>query len=66
VTLKADKTVDKPEIDAELMRLGQVAIPVNVLYVRGDATPLLTPTVLTAGYLQGFVEKHMGSTAIQP
>ncbi|WP_367873257.1 protein-disulfide reductase DsbD family protein [Luteolibacter sp. Populi] len=63
VTLKADKTVDKPEIDAELMRLGQVAIPVNVLYVRGDAAPQLTNTVLTAGYLQGFVKEHMGDTS---
>ncbi len=66
VALKADKTVDKPEIDAELKRLGQVAIPVNVLYVRGDSKPLITETILTAGYLQGFVKEHMGAEEIQP
>ncbi|MCW1883756.1 protein-disulfide reductase DsbD family protein [Luteolibacter flavescens] len=60
VALKADKTVDKPEIDAELKRLGKVAIPVNVLYSKGDPTPHVTNTVLTAGYLQGFVRDHLG------
>ena len=65
IALKADKTVDKPEIDAELKRLGQVAIPVNVLYAKGDAKPLITQTILTAGYLQGFVRQHLGD-GIQP
>lgn len=60
VALKADKTTDNPAIDAELKRLGQVAIPVNVLYAKGDAKPLITNTILTAGYLQGFVREHLG------
>ena len=60
VALKADKTTDNPAIDAELKRLGQVAIPVNVLYAKGDPKPLITQTVLTAGYLQGFVREHLG------
>jgi thiol:disulfide interchange protein len=60
VALKADKTVDKPEIDAELKRLGKVAIPVNVLYAKGDSKPQVTNTVLTAGYLQDFVRDHLG------
>jgi len=60
VALKADKTTDKPEIDAELKRLGKVAIPVNVLYAKGDPKPQITNTVLTAGYLQDFVRDHLG------
>lgn len=66
VALKADKTVDKPEIDAELTRLGQVAIPVNVLYAKGDPKPLITQTILTGGYLQGFVRRHLGEGTVQP
>ena len=65
VALRADKTVDQPEIDAELKRLGQVAIPVNVLYAKGDPKPLVTQTILTAGYLQGFVRQHLGN-GMQP
>ena len=60
VALKADQTVDKPEIDAELKRLGRVAIPVNVIYANGDPNPQVTNTVLTAGYLQDFVREHLG------
>ena len=60
VALKADKTVDNPEIDAELTRLGQVAIPVNVFYAKGDPQPHITQPVLTAGYLQNFIRKHLG------
>ena len=63
VALKADKTVDQPEIDAEIKRLGQVAIPINVLYVKGDPTPHITETILTAGYLQDFLDKHLGDPA---
>jgi len=66
VALKADKTVDKPEIDAELARLGQVAIPVNVLYAKGDPKPAITNTVLTAGYLQGFLREHLGEPVVHP
>ena len=60
VPLKADKTSDNPAIDAELKRLGEVAIPVNVLYARGNPEPNLTQTILTAGYLQDFIRKHLG------
>lgn len=60
VALKADKTTDSPEIDAELTRLGQVAIPVNVFYAKGDPQPHITQPVLTAGYLQDFIRRHLG------
>ncbi len=60
VALRADKTSDNPAVDAELKRLGQVAIPVNVLYANGNSKPLITNTVLTAGYLLGFVREHLG------
>ena len=60
VALKADKTTDNPEIDAELTRLGQVAIPVNVFYAKGQPQPHITQPVLTAGYLQNFIRKHLG------
>jgi thiol:disulfide interchange protein DsbD len=61
VALKADKTTDHPEIDAELTRLGQVAIPVNVFYTKGQPQPHITQTVLTAGYLQDFIRRHLAS-----
>ncbi|TAE78399.1 MAG: hypothetical protein EAZ65_05470 [Verrucomicrobia bacterium] len=61
VALKADKTTDNPEIDAELTRLGQVAIPVNVFYAKGKPQPHITQTVLSAGYLQDFIRQHLGS-----
>jgi thiol:disulfide interchange protein DsbD len=60
VPLKADKTSDVPAIDEELKRLGEVAIPVNVLYVRGNPEPRLTQPILTAGYLQDFIRQHLG------
>jgi thiol:disulfide interchange protein DsbD len=60
VPLRADKTSDNPAIDAELKRLKQVAIPVNVLYAKGSPEPHLTQTILTAGYLQDFVREHLG------
>jgi thiol:disulfide interchange protein DsbD len=60
VALKADKTTDHPEIDAELTRLGQVAIPVNVFYAKGKPEPNITLPVLTAGYLQNFIRRHLG------
>jgi thiol:disulfide interchange protein DsbD len=60
VPLKADKTSDVPAIDEELKRLGEVAIPVNVLYVQGNPEPRLTQPILTAGYLQDFIRQHLG------
>ncbi|MEM9237890.1 MAG: thioredoxin family protein, partial [Verrucomicrobiota bacterium] len=61
VALKADKTTTSPEIDAEIRRLGKSAIPINVLYAGGSETPIFTNTVLTAGYLQSFVDEHLGT-----
>ena len=50
VALKADKTSPDPAIDAKLQELGRTAIPVNVLLVPGE-DPLVTPEILTSGYL---------------
>ncbi len=51
VLLKADKTKPDPAIEAALAALGRAAIPVNVLYVPGQDDPIITPEVLTPGYL---------------
>ena len=59
VALKADKTTTRPEIDAEIRRLGRAAIPVNVLHAPGSDTPHITETILTEGYLRGFLEEHL-------
>jgi len=37
-----------------------------VLYAKGDPTPNITQPILTAGYLQGFVRKHLGEGTVQP
>ena len=50
VALKADKTKANPAIEARLAAYGRSAIPVNVLLVP-DADPLITPELLTPGYL---------------
>lgn len=50
VALKADKTKPNPAIDAKLQELGRTAIPVNVLLVP-EKDPLVTPEILTPGYL---------------
>ena len=51
VFLKGDKTRPNPAIEAKLQELGRTAIPVNVLLVPGEE-PLITPEVLTPGYLK--------------
>ncbi len=50
--LKADKTNPDPKVDAELARLERSAIPVNVLYTPKSKDPIITPSVLTSGYLK--------------
>ena len=42
VLMKADLTLDNPDISAELKRLGRAAIPVNILYIPGKE-PYLFP-----------------------
>jgi thiol:disulfide interchange protein DsbD len=56
VFLKADKTAANPAIEAKLQELGRSAIPVNVLLIPGEE-PIITPEVLTPGYLKGLFEK---------
>lgn len=53
-TLKADKTLPDPEIDARILELGRAAIPVNVLHVPGSE-PVITPEVLTPAYLRELI-----------
>ncbi len=55
VALKGDKTNADPAIDAQVRAYGRAAIPVNVLLVPG-AKPVVTPEVLTPGYLTGLFE----------
>lgn len=57
VALKADKTKPDPKIEAQLEELNRTAIPVNVLYVP-DKEPIITPEVLTSGYLLDLFRKH--------
>jgi thiol:disulfide interchange protein len=57
VAMKADKTKASPAIEAKLEELGRTAIPVNVLYVP-DQEPIITPEVLTPGYLLDLIRKH--------
>ncbi len=64
--LKADKTTSNPVIDAELRKLGRSAVPVNVLYIPGDATPYITTPLLSPGYLESFLLEHLSKTAKQP
>jgi thiol:disulfide interchange protein DsbD len=57
VALKADKTKPDPKIEAKLEELDRTAIPVNVLYVP-DKDPIITPEVLTSGYLLDLFRKE--------
>ena len=57
VALKADKTKPDPKIEEALTELNRTAIPVNVLYVP-DKEPIITPEVLTTGYLIELFTKH--------
>jgi thiol:disulfide interchange protein/DsbC/DsbD-like thiol-disulfide interchange protein len=56
VALKADKTSPDAKIDAKLEELGRTAIPVNLL-IEPDKEPVITPVLLTSGYLKSLFEK---------
>lgn len=58
VALKADKTSANPAIEAALQELDRSAIPVNVLYVPGKE-PIITPELLSSGYLKELFEKEV-------
>ena len=58
VALKGDKTNASPEIEAKLQELHRTAIPVNVLYVPGKE-PIVTPELLSAGYLKDLFSKEI-------
>lgn len=62
VALRADKTNPNPAIEAKLTALGRTAIPVNVLLVPGKA-PIITPELLTPGYLLELFEKEIPAKA---
>ncbi len=51
VALKADKTSPDAKIEEKLQELERTAIPVNVLSAP-DRDPVITPEVLSAGYLK--------------
>jgi thiol:disulfide interchange protein/DsbC/DsbD-like thiol-disulfide interchange protein len=58
VAMIADKTNPDPAIDAKLRELGRTAIPVNVLLVPGKE-PLVTPELLSAGYLLELFDREV-------
>ncbi len=55
VALKADKTKPDPEIEKKVHEYGRAAIPVNVL-LEPDKQPVVTPEILTPGYLTELFE----------
>ena len=59
VALRADKTKPSPEIDAKLQKLGRNSIPVNVLLVPGNPTPLITKEILTPGDLTELFNREL-------
>ena len=62
VALKADKTNPDPAIEAKLQELGRTAIPVNVLIVPGKE-PIVTPELLTSGYLKELFSREIPANA---
>lgn len=58
VTLRGDKTNANPDIEAKLQELHRAAIPVNVLYVPGKE-PIITPELLSSGYLKELFSKEI-------
>lgn len=57
--LRADKTQPNVEIEKKIKELGRAAIPVNALYVPDQEDgPIVTPEILTAGYLTDLFEKE--------
>lgn len=62
VALKGDKTNANPAIEEKLRELGRAAIPVNVLIVPGKE-PILTPELLSSGYLKDLFHKELPDQA---
>ena len=56
VALKADKTSPDPKIEEKLLELGRTAIPVNIL-LTPEKNPVITPELLSPGYLKELFEK---------
>ncbi len=56
VTLKADKTMPNPEIEAALQKLGRSAIPVNVLLPPGKPPVILTELLSPAEVIAALEE----------
>ncbi len=56
VFLKADKTAANPAIEAKLLELDRTAIPVNLFIIPGEE-PIITPEILTPGYLKELFSK---------
>jgi thiol:disulfide interchange protein len=59
VALRADKTKPSPTIDAKLLTFGRNSIPVNVLLVPGNPTPVITNEILTPGDLTELFNKAL-------
>jgi thiol:disulfide interchange protein len=47
VLLKADWTNEDPRITQAISALGKAAVPVNVLYLPGQAEPIILPELLS-------------------
>lgn len=58
VLMRADKTQANPAIDAELKKLKRTAIPVNVLYIKGEK-PAITNVLLTPSYMMKFLDENL-------
>ena len=65
VFMKADKTTKNDEIDSEITRLKRSAIPVNVLYSPEEKKPVITPEVLTPGYMIDLINDNLGKLPSQ-
>lgn len=49
ILIKADKTQESPEIDADLARFGRFGLPVNLVYPADpEAPPIIMPETITA------------------
>ena len=62
VALKGDKTNPDPKIEEKLQDFGRSAIPVNVLIVPGK-DPIVTPELLSSGYLKDLFTKEVPANA---
>jgi len=60
-TLKADWTNKDPAITRALAEFNRSAVPFNLLYVPGEAAPVILPEVLTAGNVKDALDKIPGA-----